>query len=130
MKQIGLGPALLIAAAVAVGVFDIPVVWVSAVCAILMCLAAYAASRELSTLRLALGMFVLASAKLLIAIIAAQGGGTLPEWLQTWSAAMSSDELVIGVSALVFVLAMVLGIFGPLRHLKSVDELLKEHERR
>lgn len=130
MMQIGIAPMLLISALLAVGVFDIPVVYASPVCAILMCLAAYFVSRERKALRLAEGLFVLATCKPLITAFSGHGGNDVSHWLQSVAATLSSDAVVITASAIVFVLALIFGIFGPLRHMKSVEDLLKEHERR
>lgn len=128
MFGIGVGPSLLIAAVVGVEVFDVPVVFMAPIVAVLMCVVAYAVSREINTVRLGVAMVMFATAKPLLKFLTAQSGGELPEWLQATASALSSDGVVIAASVFVFVLAMIWGVFGPLRHLKSVDELLKEHE--
>lgn len=126
----GVGPTLIIATVLAVEVFDIPLAVAAPVAAALMCVAAYIASRENSTLQLGVAVAIVATAKPLLKFVTAQSGGGLPDLLQAAAAALSSDGVVIAVSVFAFALAMVLGIFGPLRHRKSVDDLLKEHEGR
>ncbi len=126
----GVGPTLIIAAVLGVGVFDIPLTVAAPVAAVLMCVAAYVASREISTLHLGMAVVISATVKPLLKFVTAQSGRGLPDWLQAAATALSSDSVVIAVSVVAFALALVWGIFGPLRHLKSVDDLLKEHEGR
>lgn len=126
----GVGPTLILSVVLAVEVFDIPLTLAAPVAAALMCVAAYVASREVSTLNLGVAVAIFATVKPLRKFVTAQSGVDLPDWLQTASATLCSDGVVITVSVVVFALATFLGVFGPLRHVKSVDELLKEHEGR
>lgn len=126
----GVGPTLILSVILAVEVFDFPATLAAPVGAALMCMAAYVASRETSTLSVAVAMAIFATMKPLRTFVIAQRGAELPDWLQGVSAALTSDGVIVTASVVGFALAMFLGIFGPLRRLKSVDELLKEHKDR
>lgn len=131
MLSIGVGPALILAVVLGGTVFDIPVVILAPAAAVVMCMAAYRVSRETNTLRLGVAVAAVATGKLLVKFVSSSQEGQgqqLPDWLQALANALTSDGVVITVSAIAFILAMFLGIFGPLWHLRKVDDLLKEGE--
>lgn len=131
MFGIGVGPALIILGVVGNAVFDIPVVILAPAVAVVMCVAAYAVSREINTLHLGFAVVVVATGKLLVKFVSSSlegQGQQLPDWLQTWANTLTSNGVVIAVSTIAFILALLWGIFGPLRRLPKVDDLLREGE--
>lgn len=131
MFNIGVGPALALFVVIGAAGFDIPVVISAPLAAVIMCGVAYAVSRERQILQIGTATVVVASMPFLTRAMNLQGTQDgLPDWMQQMVRIMGSDACIIAVSAIAFILAMVYGIFGPLRHLKKVEDLLREHEGR
>lgn len=133
MVGIGVGPALILAFVLGATVFDIPVVILAPIAAMVMCLAAYVVSRDANTLRLGFVVAGIVIGKMLVKFVnsAMEGQGQqLAEWQQVWANILTSNGVVITVSAIAFILAMLLGIFGPLQRLEKVEEVLKDGEGR
>ncbi|AZU59757.1 hypothetical protein CFM90_26390 (plasmid) [Ralstonia solanacearum] len=126
MFRIGIGPALIILVVLGTTLFDLPVIVLAPISAVIMCVGAFIGSRELNTLRIGAVVAMVATAKPLVKYLSA--ADELPGWLKAVAGILTSDGFVIAVSAIAFLLAAIYGMFGPLRHLKSVEDLLKEHK--
>lgn len=131
MFGIGVGPALILAVVLAETVFGIPLTEAAPAAAVIMCVAAYGVSRDTRLLSLGFAVVTFATARLLITFgtSSLEGQGQQPpEWLQAVASALTSNGVVITVSAIAFILAMLMGIFGPLRHVRKVDDLLRDRD--
>jgi hypothetical protein len=131
MFGIGVGPALIILGVLGNAVFDIPVVNLAPAIAVVMCVAAYAVSREIKTLHLGFAVVVVATVRLLVKFVSSplEGQGRqVSDWVQTWANTLTSNGVVIAVSTIAFILALLYGRFGPLRRLPKLDDLLRERE--
>lgn len=133
MLSIGVGPALILACVLGATVFGIPMVILAPIAALVMCAAAYGVSRDPNTRHIGFVVVGIVVGKMLVKFVnSALVGQTqqLPDWPQVMANALTSDGVVIAVSAIAFVLALLLGIFGPMRHLETVEEVPEDPEGR
>ena len=133
MLSIGVGPALILACVLGATVFGVPVVVLAPVAALVMCLAAYGVSRDTNIFHLGFVVVGIVVGKMLVKFInsalASQGERFL-EWPGVLANALTSNGVIIAVSVIAFFVAMLLGIFGPLRKLGRGDDVSKDGESR
>lgn len=111
MFRIGIGPALVIFAALANAVFAIPFIVLAPIVAVIMSLAVCMICRDFTKVWLAEAVVLVATSKLLIKFLTSQSGQSeIPEWLQVAAGVLTSDGVVISTSVLVFFYAMISGI--------------------
>ncbi len=111
MFRIGIGPALVIFAALGNAIFAIPMSVLAPIAAVIMSLAVCMICRDFTKVWLAEGVVLVATSKFLIKFLTAQNGrAEIPAWLQFAAGVLTSDAVVISTSGLVFVFAMISGI--------------------
>ena len=115
MFGIGVGPALILFVVVSAAFFDIPPTITMPIAAAIMCLVAYAVSRERWVLKVGFATALILSSNLVMSIAFIPENRTeLPGALQEILRFTMSSDFVIGVCAVSMILVAVIGIYGPL----------------